>query len=175
MKSQSNDAFEYNDQGLEKFFQMLKDKMPYAKVGILGNSEARINVDTETGEILGNATNAEIGLKHEFGGTTVLPNGVSFDLPQRSFLRVPIIENFQKFINQHGAFDRVTFRSIIKEGNFTKWLVKIGTVGEYVVQDAFETGGDGAWPVSNMAYKNNHQTLVESQQLRNSIWSEVVE
>lgn len=175
MKSQNTDSFEYVDKGLDKFLKMIQGKMPSAKVGILGDSTNRINVNIETGEILGNSTNAEIGLKHEFGGITTLPNGVQFDLPQRSFLRVPIIDNFQNFITKYGGFDKLTLQTMVKEGTLLKWAAKIGTVGEAIVQEAFETGGFGAWPKSNMAYKNNDQTLVESQQLRNSIRSEVEE
>ena len=49
----------------------------------------------------------------------------------------------------------------------------MGAVGESIVQDAFSTGGFGKWKPSRMENKQTKQTLVETQQLRNSITSDV--
>ena len=71
---------EYKDKGLDALIAALKGKLPVARVGVLGNNNAR----------QGGETNAAIGLDHEFGRPDK-------NLPMRSWLRVPLIENFQKF------------------------------------------------------------------------------
>ena len=112
------------------------------------------------------STNAAILLKHEFGEE---------GLPIRSPIRVPLMDNLQQYLEEAGAFDEASFEKVVDSGTFHNWLEKIGLVAEKVIQDAFDTGGFGKWPPSNMKLKKNHQTLVETQQLRNSITSEVKE
>lgn len=178
----SNDTVEMKTAGLDNLLKALNDNAGRVRVGILGSKATRhaeMETDSITGEQFGTGTsttnNAEIGLKHEFGGPSTLPNGKVINLPQRSFLRVPMITQFQKYLTNSGAFDRATLATILKTGKFSKWLSKLGFIGEHVVQDAFDTGGFGDWKPSNMSFKTNHQTLVESQQLRDSIISEVTD
>lgn len=178
----SNNDTNFNTDGLDKLIKALEGELPVVRVGILGASTPRaasMELDEVSGESNGvgvsTVTNAEIGLKHEFGGPSTLPNGVTISLPQRSFLRVPLIENFQSYLVKSKAFDRMTMKQVLKEGTIVKWLVKLGIVGEWVVQDAFESGGFGKWQPSNMSFKANHQTLIETQQLQRSIISEVEE
>lgn len=178
----NNDSTVFKTEGLDNLIKALDENKSRVRVGILGSTaqrSAEMMVDEITGDSFGvghsSVNNAEIGLKHEFGGPSTLPNGKTINLPQRSFLRVPLINHFQKYIEASGAFDRATLMSVLKKGTFNKWLRKIGIVGEQVVAEAFDSGGFGEWKQSNMDYKQNHQTLVESQQLRNSIISEVVE
>ncbi len=147
---------EFNTAGLDKLLKAMKGPIPEAKVGILGGG-ARSGGDT---------TNAEIGKKHEFGDE---------GMPIRSFLRVPISENMQKYLDKAGAFDESVAKEIIKKGSFLEFVRKIGIIGEAIVADAFATSGFGRWKSSDMRYKKNKQTLVESTQLRNSISSEVSE
>jgi phage gpG-like protein len=111
------------------------------------------------------STNAAIGAIHEFG--------VPGKMPQRSFLRMPITEQLQKELESHGAFGPEELKKVVKEGSTVPWLHRIAVVAEKIVGDAFATGGFGKWRPSDMKYKTVHQTLVETQQLRNSITSEV--
>lgn len=150
------DTIEFKDDGLKKLIKALGAKVPYAKVGVLGDKNARQDHNT----------NAKIGLKHEFGDDEV---------PQRSFLRMPITENLQKYLENSGAFDEAAIKEVIKSGSIKVWIQKVGVLGESIVIDAFNSGGFGKWKPSNMNFKKNHQTLVETQQLRNSITSEVEE
>ena len=110
-------------------------------------------------------TNAEIGIRKEFG---------EGHLPLRSFLRMPITEKFQQYLEASGAFTKETISEVIKEKSLYNWIKKFGILGERIVMDAFASGGFGQWKPSNMNYKKVHQTLVETQQLRDSISSEVV-
>lgn len=153
----NNDAFEFKDKGLKGLIRALSESSPTAKVGILGGGKARTEAFT---------TNAEIGAKHEFGDDTV---------PQRSFLRMPITEKMQKYLDESKFFDEDAFKLIINAKKLTEWVKKFAILGESIVADAFDSGGFGKWKPSNMDHKKNEQTLVETQQLRNSITSEVKE
>lgn len=157
-----SDTVKMNVKGLDQLLKALKAKPPIARVGILGSQNAVHTTDgSSSAEGL---TNAEIGAIHEFG----LGNN-----PQRSFLRIPISENLQKSMKASGAFDKEVLAGVIASGTVIPWVKKVAIIAEAIVAQAFDTGGFGAWPASNMAGKKNHQTLVETQQLRNSITSEV--
>ena len=130
--------------------------IPSVHIGITGSGKQRKD---------GGQTNAEIGARHEYGSAT---------MPQRSFLRVPLTEHLEAYMEKAGAFDELVLKEVIKLGDATPYVNKIAATAEQVVQDGFNTGGFGAWKPSDMTRKKVHQTLVESQQLRNSITSEVV-
>lgn len=154
----SDETIELNTKNLESLIKALKAEgrqMPTARVGILGDKTTRAK---------GEKTNAEIGAKHEYGLD---------GLPVRSFLRMPIAEKLQNYLEKSGAFDDRTMTKVAKEGSVKAWVEKIGLSGVAVVLDAFATGGFGLWKPSNMNRKKVKQTLVETQQLRNSITSDV--
>ena len=173
-----NDAFEYKDMGLKDLIRALSETMPVAKVGILGGKSFRsLKGDkvrnSKQSLPVGNApvsaggedlTNADIGKKHEFGDD---------GLPMRSFLRLPITENMQKYLDESKFFGQDEVKLVLKEKSIIIWMKKIAIVAESIVADAFATGGFGKWKPSNMKNKKVQQTLVETQQLRNSITSEV--
>lgn len=152
----SEDDTELDLSGLEKLEKAIQNA-PIVKVGILGDGSKRQN---------GGLTNASVGLVHEVGDG---------QMPQRSFLRVPISERLDKEIESAGIVNRVTLRQIIKTGSLVDFMRKVGVIAEGIVADAFATGGFGKWKKSDMRYKKVHMTLVETQQLRNSITSEVEE
>jgi hypothetical protein len=152
-----SDDSDFNTKELDALIKILSKNPPYTKVGILGSSNNRKEDAND---------NASIGLKHEFGNE---------GMPERSFLRVPIAEHFEKRMQDAGAFSAESFEAIKKERSFVGFMRKVGMIGVQIVQDAFDTGGFGKWKPSNMKYKKNHQTLVETQQLRNSIISQVVD
>ncbi len=153
----SDDGVTLNTNGLDKLLKALGGKQPVARVGILGDGSARTS---------GSLSNAEVGAAHEFGTSR---------LPQRSFLRIPISENMQKYLDDSGALDKAVMLQVIKEGTVLPWLKKVAVLAETIVHDAFDSAGFGKWQPSNMAAKSNHQTLIETGQLRNSITSEVKE
>ncbi len=155
----SDEAVEFDAKGLDSLIRAL-DRPPTIRVGILGG-----NKNTRSSKsIKETQTNAEIGAIHEFGGEKT---------PQRSFLRVPIAEKLQEYLELSRAFDDSIARKVLAEGTIVQWLKKVAIIAEQIVADAFDSRGFGRWKPSNMAHKKNHQTLVETQQLRNSITSEV--
>ncbi len=152
----SDDTIELKDKGLSQLLKAFGDKTPVARVGIMGDKNARSAGSFQT--------NAEIGAIHEFGGE---------HMPMRSFLRGPITENLQKFLEDSGAFTKEALAEVVRTGSLIAWMKKVGIVGEQIVSEAFNSGGFGKWKPSNMTHKTNKQTLVETQQLRNSITSVV--
>jgi hypothetical protein len=144
--------------GLQRILKAIKGKPPVARVGILGNHAAR--------EDNKGPNNATIGAWHEFG---------TADLPVRSFLRVPISDNLQSQLEKSGAFTPDALAKVVKQKSLRPWVEKMAVLAEGIVADAFDTGGFGKWKPSDMRYKKVKQTLVETQQLRNSITSEVKE
>ncbi len=149
-----SDDTEYVDYGLANLIKSLKTN-PQARVGVLGSKNARKD----------GTSNAEIGAKHEFGEE---------GLPIRSFLRVPITEKMQKTLDK-ADFGEEIIKEIIKEASLVPIVKKIGVLGEGIVLFGFETGGYGKWKPANMEFKKTKQTLVESEQLRDSITSDVTE
>lgn len=153
----SEKVIEYHDKGLKNFIAAFKGKIPHARVGILGGKNLRKSEGP---------TNAEIGLRHEFGKA---------GMPVRSFLRVPIIDNLQAGLDESGAFNQDALEKVIAEKSIKNWVAKIGIVAEGIVLEGFHTGGYGKWKPSFMKYKKVQLTLIETNQLRNSITSDVKE
>ncbi len=145
-----SDAFDLDDKILKKFLKALSGKLPELEIGVLGDKNARKE----------EKSNASIGLKHEFGQD---------GMPIRSFLRVPLMDNLANYLENKGAFTPEVLREVVKESTIEPWINKIGVVGLEIIADAFASGGFGKWKPSNMKYKKNPQTLVETQQLRESI------
>lgn len=146
----------FNTEGIDQLLKSLKHQ-PKIRVGILGSKDHRDGK---------NPSNATIGAAHEFGSTK---------LPQRSFLRVPLADKLNSYLQKAGILDRNAINDAVKSGSMSLFFKKIAIIAETVVLDAFDTGGFGKWKPSNMKNKKNQQTLVETTQLRNSITSEVIE
>ena len=148
---------EINTKSLDSLIKAFKGKLPQVRVGVLGKNQR-----AQTKEK--GLTNAEIGAKHEYGLE---------GMPMRSFLRVPIADNMQKYLEKSSFFNPDTLNQVVAQANITPWMQKLGLVAISIVLDGFNTGGFGKWKQSNMALKKVKQTLVETQQLRNSITFEV--
>lgn len=156
-KNDAIDTFEVK--GLDQLLKALKAEPPKARVGILGSSSRTANGGKAP-------TNAMVGACHEFG---------TANIPQRSFLRMPITENLNKELEATGALDKDIMKQVVESGTIVPWLTKVAIVAKNIVLDAFDTGGFGKWASwSNPNYQNNTgKILVDTQQLRNSIEHEV--
>lgn len=147
------DADEIDLRKLDQLIKALK-KSPRLKVGILGDSR-----------------NATVGAVHEFGAP-------GRNIPQRSFLRVPIADHLEDAMTESGIFDNPdTLNTVLKEGTMHKWVEKVGILSMGVIDDAFETSGDGKWPEwKDPNYHNEGGALlVDTGQLRRSITYEVTD
>ena len=142
--------------GVDDLLKAMSD-LPSIKVGVLGPKDRR-NVTTDS--------NATIGLEHEYG-----LNGK----PMRSFLRMPLIKALGPALEKSHAFTRDVLQKVLRDKSIVEWCKKIAIEAEGVIADAFDTGGFGEWPKwKNPNYTNNTgMILVDTQQLRNSITSEV--
>lgn len=145
--------------GLDQLVKALKDNMARGRVGVLGAKTTR--KDQKIGE-----TNASIGAVHEFG---------MGNMPQRSFLRVPIAEHLKKDLEKSEMFGDDELKQVIKEASVVPWLKRICIIAEGIVLKAFATGGFGKWPAwKTPGYKNDdNRLLVDTRQLRDSISSDV--
>lgn len=152
----SDETIQFDAKGLERLIKAFKGNLPSVKVGVLSGKMSR--GDT--------VTNAEVGAAHEFGTST---------LPRRSFLRVPISDNLQKYLDASELLTQKTITQVIKSGSILPWMKEIGIVAERIVQEGFATGGFGKWVKwRTKGYENNTgQILIDTQQLRGSITSEV--
>lgn len=143
--------------GLDKLIKAFASSKMQTHVGVLGKNQTRKD----------GGSNAEIGAKHEFG---------SAEVPQRSWLRVPLTDYLFKALEAAGAFDKNQLKKILKLGTFRPYYEKVGIVAESVIQEGFNSGGYGKWARWRKGYSSQTgNILVDTQQLRNSISSEVVE
>lgn len=145
--------------GIDKFLKALSNSKPKIVVGILGANASAQHAGSDKG-----ITNAQVGAIAEFG---------TVKSPVRSFLRVPLSNNYFKALKNSGVLNKKSLQEIITQGSIVPLLEKGAVVAEAVVLESFETSGDGNWPPSDMRYKKNHQTLIETRQLVSSITSEV--
>jgi len=154
-----NDIIEVK--GLEQLLKALKQKPVSGKIGVLGNSSR----EAKKG---GSTTNATVGAVHEYGAP-------ARNIPQRSFLRIPIMENLEKELEKSELLEEDTFKQVLIVGNVKPWMKQVMLCAEAVVDDAFETSGHGKWPAwKDPKYHNEGgMILVDSGQLRRSITSEV--
>jgi len=144
----------FKTDGLDKLIKATGNETPVGRVGILRKA-ARSD---------SSLTNADIGIKHEFGEE---------GMPIRSFLRVPITDNLMSYLKDAKVDEQVMMKVVEEEG-LAALVEKITITAQKIVLDAFDNGGFGKWPPSNMKNKKNKQTLVETQQLRNSIEWDVI-
>lgn len=156
-----------NTKALDKLIRVFKGEMPTVRVGILGQHNTRtMQVQKASGKFnTVTSSNAEIGAAHEFGTSKV---------PQRSFLRMPLTEKLNGEITKAGGYKDETIKQVIRDGSIRVYMQKIAALAEAVVLDAFRTGGFGKWAPHKPGYTNNTgQILIDTQQLRDSISSEV--
>lgn len=162
---EENEAFSYNDDNLDRLAKALGKKISI-KVGILGEGASRGDEGIN---------NAELGAIHEFGSYIEKDDKV-IEIPERSFLRVPIMDLLNKRLKNAGLFDETTIKKIIADKSTRSVFNKIGIMAVSIVKGAFASGGYGKWPqTKNMSSKKIQQTLVETGQLRDSITYEVDE
>lgn len=151
--------------GLDQLIKALKAKPPRIKIGVLASNSRHPTHHEKKAP-----TNSLLGAVHEFGSP-------ARNIPPRSFLRVPLAENLSKNLEKSGLLDKDTLAQVVKQGSILPWINQVAVVAEGVVDDAFETSGDGKWPPwKNPDYKNEGgMLLVDSGQLRQSITSQVSE
>jgi len=109
--------------------QLRKDGPMHLQVGVLANRTLRQN-DEGGGE-----SNADVGLKMEFGS-------IEDAVPARSFLRMPLIQELPVALKQ---IDPQRWgRNLIQHG-LRVTLEQLGVLAVSVVDDAFASGGFGSW------------------------------
>lgn len=128
-----------------------------AQVGLFQDTAAR---NAKRGRI---DDNPSLGKLMEEGST--LKN-----IPPRSFIAMPLTLHLAPSV---GAVD--WFEKLRKVG-VRRTLAFLGVIGEETIQEAFSTGGWGAWPKlhkSTIRRKKSSRILIETAQLRKAITSRV--
>lgn len=146
-----------NLDGLEKITKQADGWV--AKIGIMGDSNSR-----DDGDDMGNA---EIGLVHELGSETN-------NIPQRSFLRMPIEAKGKQILKAAGSGKS---KSMAAEGDYKGVMGQLGLAAEVAISEAFDSGGFGQWPqldTDTIRAKGSSGILKDTRQLQRSITSEVV-
>lgn len=162
-----DNTVQLNTKALDDLIRVFKGEMPVARVGILGQGNARtMQVQNASGKFdTVTSSNAEIGAAHEYGTSK---------MPQRSFLRMPLMEKLNGEIEKSGGYKDETIKEVIRNRSIKPYMQKIAALAEAIVLDAFNTNGFGKWAPHKPGYTNNTgQILVDTQQLHNSISSEV--
>lgn len=147
---------------LEKLISNLKEKH-FVDVGVLGDGAGR----TEGGEI----TTAGIAAVHEFG-TDKAGRGNSVKIEKRSVIMLALTKR-QKQIAE--AVDNRKNKHI-EDGDIRAIFVDLGLACEAEIQNAFDTGGFGAWKAnteSTIARKGSDTPLIDKGLLRKSYTSKV--
>ena len=124
----------------DEILNVLEKDKSYLKVGVIGKTNSRSSTDGKT--------NAEIGLKHEFGKD---------GMPQRSFLRMPMNEKFfnnlegSRFLKKKDAFAK----EILEHRSLVSVLGEIGLIAEETIKSSFDDHGFGRWPQSKHGQKKS--------------------
>jgi hypothetical protein len=151
----------------------------FVKVGLLSGKSERYDYGSKE-----KINNPGLGAVHEFGS----PEN---NIPERSFLRVPLIAHFPDKIRKIGTD---WFLAIFQARGLKAALKTLGVMAENEVQEAFETHGYGDWEQWSPAYARERELaarssgkypkgfvgplefslLIDSGQMRRAVTSEVV-
>ena len=167
-----------NLSGLEDMKRAVGDTYR-ARVGVLGG-DARQDAHLQNQKFKNNTA----ATRRTPGGQTDISNAelmllmvfgvLSRNIPARDPLFTPIIKHRRELIQSLGSG---SMRAAFKAGDYEKMFKLLGIAGEAIVQQAFETSGDGTWPPnapSTIAAKGSSQPLIDTAQLRKSVSSDVV-
>lgn len=146
------DDIELNVDVLEKLTRVLSDKLPTIQIGIIEDSVR------EDGQ-----TNSAVGTAHEFGAP-------GRNLPERSFLRIPLEDKLNAEIEKSQDFGEEALKEVIKSGSAMSWATSIAKIGKKIVLGAFESNGYGKWVGHSEGYENlTGRILDNTGELKNSI------
>lgn len=138
------------------------------QVGLFADTASRT---AEPGRI---ASNPHLGAVHEFGlSYSVLGNGATITIPERSWLRMPLSMYLGPEIEAKGE----SWIWLIITRGAKRTLSHLGAIAEDVIQEAFNTAGWGAWPSLAKITKDrkgNARILIESSQMREAVSSRIV-
>ena len=145
------------------------------QVALAGKAEVRVGIFAEktSRDEGGPLNNAEIGAVHELGSK-------SRNIPMRSFLRVPCLEDLPKTLA--GKDGKALVKVMVATGTEAA-LENLGVMAEQAVDNAFTTSGRGRWPAlkpatirakARRSAKGGDMPLFDTGKLAASITSSVV-
>ena len=134
-----------------------------ARVGILGNKAGRSD----------DVTNAEIGVKQEYGFVISEGEFEGATVPARSFLRMP----FRHKIDFIQTMIKPVVEGLLGEGKVGQLMHDVGIAGEKLIHQAFQSSGWGTWAPNaptTIRLKGSDMPLIDKGFLMRSISSKVV-
>lgn len=144
---------------LDKLIRLFKNDKTVTRVGVLSTTTARSGEGSEQND------NASVGAASEFGTTKTV---------RRSWLRVPLIENFSQYLEKTELITDSLLAETMKSGKLSGFMRIIGKIAEKVVSDGFQTAGFGKWAMWKNGYTNRTgQILIDTTQLSKSVTSDV--
>lgn len=132
-----------------------------ARVGVLGGTAHQTDGSDSS------LTNATLMLIMMFGSITK-------NIPPRDPLLAPILRHRRDLIRKLGGGQ---MKAAFERRDYKAMFALLGVAGEEIVQQAFETSGDGTWPPNRPATikaKGSSKPLINTSQLRRSVSSDVV-
>lgn len=138
---------------------------------VLVKGRAQVGLFAEKSMRSDGETNPQIGAYHE------QPKDMEFGsiarkLPQRSFLRMPLMTQLTP-----QRLNKIPWYRLLLRDGPKKLLTRFGLMGEEVVQEAFSTGGYGNWKELSQSTINRKGTtaiLIDKAEMRKAVDSRVV-
>ena len=153
-------SVDFKIDGLIRFQKSIGElKGSQIHVGVLGSKAGARSDDS-------GMTNAEIGAKNEYGSK-------SERIPRRSFLEMPMVLHFGKFLQKQA----ISLIEIMNASGAQGFLRGTAIVAEQTIDKAFETGGFGEWAPNaplTVFLKKSAKPLIDLGFLRASIASRIV-
>ena len=137
-------VLKFDDAGLRNLLLAMETKHS-VQVGIFSGAHDKPKMHkskNKKGKMVAYTTDAEIGHAHEFG----VP---SHGLPQRSWLRMPIITKIKEIM----ASVQDSFPEVAKTGDPVQFLKLLGLAIEVQISKAFDSNGFGSWAPLKYATK----------------------
>ena len=156
-------TFKLNTKGLDDLVRTLGNTANMkVQVGILESTDARTTqMQSKSGAFKTvDSSNATIGAAHEFG---------SSNLPCRSFLRIPLIDNLGKTLQKERVVNEKLVDQATKQRTIEPIIKAIGETAVAIVKQAFVDQGPG-WAQHADSYTNATGTILhDTGQLKESI------
>lgn len=123
------------------------------------NHSVKVGLPKETGSYPNGTSILQVGAAHEFG----VPEN---NLPRRSFLRVPFMDNANKIKK---AIDK-SYKFVAEQNSDPiKMLNKLGLFGQSISQESFTDNNWQPLKPATIKRKSSSKPLIDSGRLRGSI------
>lgn len=118
--------------------------------------------------------NPSLGAIHEFGSSySVLSNRATISIPERSWLRMPLMTQLGPQMLAKAA----SWLYILRTQGAKRTVAVLGALAVDLIAEAFATGGFGSWaPLARETIRRKHSSriLIESSQMRKAVTYRII-